>query len=44
MMSLTGLLLLCALGTTIAGMLNKCPWYVPVLLIVLALLLGVLPR
>lgn len=34
MFTLTGFLLLGALVTTIAGMLNKCPWYVPTLLIV----------
>jgi hypothetical protein len=43
-MSVTFLLIVAAFVCTIATALGKCPVWVPVLLVVMALLLGVLPR
>lgn len=43
MLTVSLLLVLCALFTTVASAIGKCPLWVPVLLIVLVLLLTTLP-
>lgn len=44
MLSVTFLFILAAFVTTIANAIGKCPIWVPMLLVVLVLLLGVLPK
>lgn len=44
MLSVTLLLILAAFIATIASAMGKCPLWIPVLLVCVALLLGVLPR
>ena len=44
MLTVSGLFIIAAFVTTIASAMGKCPLWVPTLLIVLVLLLGVLPK
>ena len=44
MMTVTGFLVVAAFVSAIAAAMGKCPMWVPILLLCVALLLGILPR